>query len=116
MLISRSVFLRGSEVDSRSIRGQFEVNSRSIRGHFEVNSRSIRGQKMRRQHRASQASKGRHCDGAVGLHPEIQYKKPHFQYILYQECGFLSLILGCTRIAERVGIWCSRLGVYGARA
>eukprot|EP00961_Rhodomonas_salina_P302787 3940978-Rhodomonas_salina.3 len=29
--------------------------------------------------------------GAV--HPEMQYKKPHFQYNLYQECGFLSLIL-----------------------
>eukprot|EP00961_Rhodomonas_salina_P205320 2771821-Rhodomonas_salina.4 len=29
------------------------------------------------------------------LHPEIKYKKPHFQYNLHQECGFLYLISGC---------------------
>eukprot|EP00961_Rhodomonas_salina_P026350 355741-Rhodomonas_salina.2 len=26
------------------------------------------------------------------IHPEFQYKKPQFQYSLYQECGFLCLI------------------------
>eukprot|EP00961_Rhodomonas_salina_P222623 3010590-Rhodomonas_salina.1 len=31
------------------------------------------------------------------LHPEIQYKKPLFQYNLYQECGFLHWISGCAR-------------------
>eukprot|EP00961_Rhodomonas_salina_P288425 3897779-Rhodomonas_salina.2 len=29
-------------------------------------------------------------------YPEIKYKKPHFQYNLYQECGFLCLISHCT--------------------
>eukprot|EP00961_Rhodomonas_salina_P252384 3411378-Rhodomonas_salina.2 len=29
------------------------------------------------------------------LHPEIKYKKPHFQDKLYQECGFLFFISGC---------------------
>eukprot|EP00961_Rhodomonas_salina_P133323 1793537-Rhodomonas_salina.2 len=27
---------------------------------------------------------------------KLQYKKPHFQCKLYQECGFLSLISGST--------------------
>eukprot|EP00961_Rhodomonas_salina_P305422 3941946-Rhodomonas_salina.7 len=31
---------------------------------------------------------------ALRLHREIQYKKLHFQYNLYQECGFLYLIRG----------------------
>eukprot|EP00961_Rhodomonas_salina_P036988 497401-Rhodomonas_salina.1 len=31
-----------------------------------------------------------HCWAAVArVHPEIQHKKPHCQYSLYQECGFL---------------------------
>eukprot|EP00961_Rhodomonas_salina_P193430 2611167-Rhodomonas_salina.1 len=29
---------------------------------------------------------------AERVHPEIKYKKPPFQYNLYQECGFLCLI------------------------
>eukprot|EP00961_Rhodomonas_salina_P135191 1818780-Rhodomonas_salina.4 len=32
-------------------------------------------------------------------HPEIKHKKPHFQYQLYQECGFLYLSLQCTELA-----------------
>eukprot|EP00961_Rhodomonas_salina_P167268 2254288-Rhodomonas_salina.1 len=39
----------------------------------------------------------------AAIHPEInlKYKKPHFSTILYQECGFLYLILGCAaRIAN----------------
>eukprot|EP00961_Rhodomonas_salina_P157219 2116739-Rhodomonas_salina.1 len=31
------------------------------------------------------------------LHCEIKYKKPVFQYNLYQECGLLSLISRCMR-------------------
>eukprot|EP00961_Rhodomonas_salina_P141497 1905295-Rhodomonas_salina.1 len=30
-------------------------------------------------------------------HPEIQYKKPQLQYNLYQECGFLYGVSGCTQ-------------------
>eukprot|EP00961_Rhodomonas_salina_P070342 944451-Rhodomonas_salina.1 len=30
------------------------------------------------------------------IHPEIQHKKPQLQYNLYQECGFLRLISGCS--------------------
>eukprot|EP00961_Rhodomonas_salina_P301181 3940358-Rhodomonas_salina.4 len=41
---------------------------------------------------------GRACSVAAGLplHPEIQCKKPQVQYNLYQECGFLCLISGCS--------------------
>eukprot|EP00961_Rhodomonas_salina_P302055 3940708-Rhodomonas_salina.1 len=37
------------------------------------------------------------ADGTVypSVHPEMQYKKPRFQYNLYQECGFLHLISYC---------------------
>eukprot|EP00961_Rhodomonas_salina_P236998 3203456-Rhodomonas_salina.1 len=37
--------------------------------------------------------------GGRCLHPEIHCKKPHFQYKLRQECGFLSLLL--QRMVER---------------
>eukprot|EP00961_Rhodomonas_salina_P015478 207769-Rhodomonas_salina.1 len=37
-----------------------------------------------------------HDVGIPVIHPEIEYKKPHFQYYLFQECGFLCLISGCT--------------------
>eukprot|EP00961_Rhodomonas_salina_P226307 3059539-Rhodomonas_salina.1 len=42
------------------------------------------------------------------LHPGIQYKKPHFQYNLYQECGFLSWISGCSgpiRPQAAISVW-----------
>eukprot|EP00961_Rhodomonas_salina_P207136 2795895-Rhodomonas_salina.1 len=46
------------------------------------------------------------------LQPEIQYKKPHFQYNLYQECAFLCLISGCMqrkqeviRVTDIVAVW-----------
>eukprot|EP00961_Rhodomonas_salina_P143401 1929617-Rhodomonas_salina.1 len=32
------------------------------------------------------------------MHSEIKYKKPHFQYNLYQKCGFLHLVSGGTEI------------------
>eukprot|EP00961_Rhodomonas_salina_P259638 3508352-Rhodomonas_salina.1 len=32
------------------------------------------------------------------LHLEIKYKKPHFQYNLYQDCGFLHLISQCSSL------------------
>eukprot|EP00961_Rhodomonas_salina_P231690 3130068-Rhodomonas_salina.2 len=38
------------------------------------------------------------------FHHEFQYKKPRFQYSLYQECGFLSLISQCHLRAKKVGI------------
>eukprot|EP00961_Rhodomonas_salina_P187185 2527461-Rhodomonas_salina.2 len=45
-----------------------------------------------------QAEEGRYRGAEVSptLHPEIQYKKPHFQYNLYQDCGFLYWISECT--------------------
>eukprot|EP00961_Rhodomonas_salina_P155923 2099666-Rhodomonas_salina.1 len=41
-------------------------------------------------------------NSAISLHCEIKYKKPHFQYNLYQESGFLSLISGCTCVTCNV--------------
>eukprot|EP00961_Rhodomonas_salina_P204067 2753833-Rhodomonas_salina.1 len=35
------------------------------------------------------------CSVPRSLHCEIKYKKLPFQYNLYQECGFLYLILRC---------------------
>eukprot|EP00961_Rhodomonas_salina_P304158 3941505-Rhodomonas_salina.3 len=51
------------------------------------------------------ASTHNHCRSARMLSlpaysrytPEIPYKKPHFQYKLYQGCGFLCFISGCMR-------------------
>eukprot|EP00961_Rhodomonas_salina_P237054 3204106-Rhodomonas_salina.1 len=33
--------------------------------------------------------------------PEIQYKKPQFQYTVCQECGFLYLTSGCRGLDAR---------------
>eukprot|EP00961_Rhodomonas_salina_P034086 458559-Rhodomonas_salina.1 len=38
------------------------------------------------------------------LHPEIQNKKPQFQYNLYQKCGFLYLISQCTARAAAASV------------
>eukprot|EP00961_Rhodomonas_salina_P132761 1787392-Rhodomonas_salina.1 len=48
----------------------------------------------------------------IALHPEIEYKKPHFQYNLYQGCGFLHSISNCTRLPV-CDAWYSRsVGCY----
>eukprot|EP00961_Rhodomonas_salina_P200646 2706734-Rhodomonas_salina.2 len=43
----------------------------------------------------AEASCERSFRSATSLRLETQYKKLHFQYNLYQECGFLYLISGC---------------------
>eukprot|EP00961_Rhodomonas_salina_P084913 1140461-Rhodomonas_salina.3 len=39
----------------------------------------------------------------IVLLPEIKYKKPHSWYKLYCNCGFLSLISGCTLCSALCG-------------
>mmetsp|Transcript_15777 Transcript_15777/g.37385 ORF Transcript_15777/g.37385 Transcript_15777/m.37385 type:complete len:96 (+) Transcript_15777:74-361(+) len=48
----------------------------------------------------------------VGLHPEIKCKKPSFQYNLYQECGFLSLI---SRSADRCSVQLEAVAPFSHR-
>eukprot|EP00961_Rhodomonas_salina_P017124 230284-Rhodomonas_salina.1 len=45
-----------------------------------------------------------HRQGRTALHPEIHYKKPHFQYTLYQDCGFLYLSLQCIALRPRYAV------------
>eukprot|EP00961_Rhodomonas_salina_P063266 850331-Rhodomonas_salina.1 len=49
---------------------------------------------------------GRNAPGPAALAPpEVKDKKPQPQYILsdlYQDCGFLSLILQCTKLHTRI--------------
>eukprot|EP00961_Rhodomonas_salina_P238575 3224545-Rhodomonas_salina.1 len=54
---------------------------------------------------------------AIGLHHEIRCKKPHMQYNLYQECGFLYLILQCTQCAvlARQQYYLAMLSAYAMR-
>eukprot|EP00961_Rhodomonas_salina_P292826 3933238-Rhodomonas_salina.8 len=53
-----------------------------------------------------------HVRRPILVQPEIQLKKPHSQYNLYQECGFLYWISGCRLTGSsqkhvRAQWWCT---------